>query len=228
MSINRLFSIFYLILISSFFSCSNGNKQVTSKNTQYLDSTHLEHWLTPNSNQTIAADLKTKYIEKSDIKASEISIKNDTLSIVSTGWYFYYPFGKVHHVDSLKGIFPKFKLLTVLDTDKTDLSDTITVYRFSYKRNFLKFLQEPDTHKFEIVSGNIVDSTIDLLNGTKVGMSKSAFLDLYFKTNVNKETEKINVVEFITGLEGMWHYYTFRNNRLVSIRFDTDYQVNKN
>lgn len=220
------FFIALLLTVGStiLYSCSSNPKNVNGK---YSADTTKK---TINPNGFIdppKISLLNEFKNHSDIKASEIRIIKDTLSILSTGWFFYYPFGKFHDMKSLLDVSKFLKFKREYARDKTD-GDTIMLYRLYNDKTFIKFIDQPETSRFEIVSGDIKDTSVVLLNGTKIGMDRLAFLNLYFSQKAENELMRIRVVKIISGLDGIWHYYSFKDDKLSDIRFDTDYRVDKN
>jgi len=185
------------------------------------------HTLNPDSNKIIRSFFLKNFKQQGDIKVSKVNINHDTLSILSSGWFFYYPLGMFHNLTTLRNRLKLLNFKKEYVPDETSPSGKTPLYRFYNDNSFVKYIYQPDTKNMEIVSGEITDPSIILRNGTKVGMDKTDFLDLYFSRDTHNATKKINVVEFISALDGMWHYYNFKNDKLYSICFDTDYQVDK-
>jgi hypothetical protein len=186
----------------------------------------------------ITSPQKTKIIEKEkgandslmmtvkkDSAVSEVKIKGDTIAIVIAGWSFYYPFGKFTDLKKLTTISSGLRLRD--EIDKKDPNDPIQLYRVYTAHSYVKFIKGDETGRFELVSGEITEPDIYLENGTKIGMSKEAFCNIYFKHKIDDKLSKINVIEFITGLDGLWNYYTFKGNKLCKIKFVSDYQVDQ-
>jgi hypothetical protein len=177
-----------------------------------------------NSPETDSA-LFLKEFKMKDINTA--TIIRDTLKIVSVNGFFYYPLGKFHDSTALKNSLKSLNFKKEYVPDETSTSGKTLLYRFYNANSFVKYFYQPDTEEYEIVSGKITDQSLVLLNGTKIGMDKNDFFDLYFTKAVHNTARKINVVEFISGLEGIWHYYTFKDDKLAGIYFDTDYQLDK-
>lgn len=154
-----------------------------------------------------------------------IRCQNDTLKIVTTGWFFYYPFGKIGNEDTLKKAFRDYQYVD--EIQREGQTDSTKLYRFNKEGSFVKFVKSDENKSFEIVSAVINNSEMVFVNGIKVGMSKSDFYRTYFKKNIDNELPGINVVEVITGLDGMWHYYTFSEGRLSQIKLTTDYLLDQ-
>lgn len=197
--------------------CSNNIKQKTT-DTPTVRSL-------PHSSKISDSSLVKYYKTEAGRSAISINTNNDTLSIVTTGWFFYYPFGKFHDLKSLNKIGKNISVKKELE--KTSDAEPVIIYRSCSNDSFVKFIDQPETNRFEIVSGDIKSDDITLLNGVKVGMDRPEFIDLYFKSDAQSQLADIKTFKFITALDGMWHYYTFKNGKLLHIQFDTDYQLDK-
>ncbi len=92
--------------------------------------------------------------------------------------------------------------------------------------SYIKFFYDTDKDLFELVYGKISNPNFVMTNGIKIGMTKKQLFDTYFKESIDK-IDSINVLTVESALLGIWHYYTFENNILVSICLDTDYQIDK-
>lgn len=137
----------------------------------------------------------------------------------------YYPFGKIRDVDSLKRINTRLTLNKELSKDSS--LNSYELSRLVYRNSLIKFFKSTDTGFFEIVSAKIFDKEIELPNHIHVGMKIEDFLNLYFSENINRYTQKINVVQVISGIDGMWQYYHFKDRVLSSINFESDYTFDK-
>ncbi|MDD3893277.1 MAG: hypothetical protein PHE03_13345 [Bacteroidales bacterium] len=151
---------------------------------------------------------QTEKKEESLIKEMiESSIKQDTLSIVSTADYLYYPFNKT--------VEPALYFSNV----KSEIQNNNGIYLLDYKNSFLRLVLSDETGILEIVEGKIVDENILLNDYIHVNMSKSDFAS-YFGLQLDNT---IHVVEMVSGLLGIWHYYYFKNDVLDCIYIKSDY-----
>ncbi|NCD68900.1 hypothetical protein [Mucilaginibacter agri] len=137
----------------------------------------------------------------------------------------YYPFGKIRDVDSLKMLNAQLTLTKEIAKDPS--LNSYELMRLAYKNSFIKFFKRSDTGFFEIVSARMSDKEITLPNYVHIGMALEDFLDLYFEKNINRYTQKISTVQLISGVDGIWQYYHFKNGVLSSINFNSDYTFNK-
>lgn len=135
-------------------------------------------------------------------------LKEDTLSIVSTSDYLYYPFGKE-------------KKPVDLETGEKVIFSKIGDDMYLYKNNcnILKLYLSEQTDLLEIVDGEINNADIYLDNYIHVNMSKAEFYS-YFQFEYDKHP---NIIEMESALEGIWHYYHFKNDTLRCIIIKSDY-----
>jgi hypothetical protein len=167
-----------------------------------------------------------------ELELNELRINQDTLIIVSDNRFYYYPFGFFKQVTAFEKATKRiFKRKTEQEFPYADSSfPKEKIFRFTYKESYLKcFIPKNDEFYtgFEIIYGKITNSGIRFNNGIEVGISKASMLNKFFNRFPNDLAETINVIEVESSLLGMWHYYTFVNQKLVSITLDTDYQFPK-
>ncbi|UYZ62621.1 hypothetical protein [Hymenobacter weizhouensis] len=164
-----------------------------------------------------------QYLVFDSFELVSYQVAADTLQLVSTSNFLYYPFGRYSAISAFKAKNPLFTF--VKETDPTD--NTVNLYRGIYDNNFIKLFLDDEKGALEVVSGRVNDSKIRLNEGILVGMKKREFFSRIFKKPSIIEKADIKVVELISGLEGIHHYYTFRNDTLARIDFNTNYQFNK-
>jgi hypothetical protein len=160
---------------------------------------------------------------KPSLDLTAIRIKEDTLEIVSGAGFFYYPFGKFNTLKQLLAVNTGYDNTELFSKD-TYSGDSTSINKLSIKNSFIKFLYSDETNRVEVLSGEITDTEMPLTNGIRIGMSKGDLLKLFFDF---VPANKFTIIEFKSALDGIWHYYTFENNKLISIRFDTDYTFEK-
>jgi len=162
-----------------------------------------------------------------DKKVISVELKWDTLNIVTTNQFAYYPFGKYFSIEEFNNYLNSFNLDVEQQYPNNDtLLDLRVLYNLSYRDTKIKVLSDPENKTIEIVSGKILDPELELVNGFQVGMTKAEFIDSLFSKKP-ADFSKIKVVEIESGLMGIWHYYIFEQDTLKSILLDTDYQFNK-
>ena len=154
-------------------------------------------------------------------------LNGDTLNIVTTNQFAYYPFGKYFSIEEFNNSLKSFNLEIEQQYPNNDtLSDLRVLYNLTYKDSKIKVLSDQENETIEIVSGKILDAEVELVNGFQVGMTKVAFIDCLF-TKKPVDFYIIKVVEIESGLLGIWHYYKFEQDTLKAILLDTDYLFNK-
>lgn len=170
--------------------------------------------ITYSSGQVVGmSDIKSKARESLELNA--YTFTGDTLKLVASTKFLYYPFGEFHHVKELKKVF--------VHTQYKEKDGLPYVFNTN---SYIKFFYDTDKDSFELVYGKITNPNFEMTNGIKVGMTKKELFNTYFTTTIDK-MDSIKVLTVESALVGIWHYYTFENNILVSICLDTDYQFDK-
>jgi hypothetical protein len=175
--------------------------------------------------KTISIDSLIYYSKDKDIEI--IRMKGDTLNLVTTNPFAYYPFGKFHNVNDFKNSLGAFEVASEKQYANNDTTlDLRELYNLSFNHSKIKVLAGPENSTIEIVSGIIIDGDIKLRNGFEIGITKDAVFDSLFIKKPDNYS-RINTIELESGLLGIWHYYKFNNDILMTISFDTDYQFKK-
>jgi hypothetical protein len=153
------------------------------------------------------------------------NLVNDTLKFLTTDSIAYFPLGVFENIEDLTKKYNFFKVEKELQYPYKDSTmQIITIYNLIFSNSKIKVFPSQVNIKVNIIYGEIVDSKIVLTNGIEVGQSKSTVLKKFY-SKLPENYEKINVIELESGLEGIWHYYDFKNDQLTSIKFDTDYRI---
>jgi hypothetical protein len=159
--------------------------------------------------------------EKFEILNSKVI--NDTLEILSSSNFLYYPAGKFSNTTYFeknnKEIKRNIELFIRYDTEKDSLIN------YSYGNSYIKFIFDEEKNAYEIISANIIDDNYILNKQIKIGLSKTNFMLRFSRSFDLNLLKNINVIKFVSALEGIWHYYYFRNDILIQIKFETDYQL---
>ncbi|WP_316788845.1 hypothetical protein [Pedobacter frigoris] len=153
----------------------------------------------------------------------QVEFHRDTLSFVTTGWFFYYPYGKHATIASFRKAYPQF---TVIEEKASLNNDAMLLYRVKQKNSFVKLIYQPDTERMEIVSAKINDTEFTFKNGVKIGMQKEDFIKEFFSHPFS--LKGYNHIKIISALDGINHNYHFEDNTLRSIELKTDYMFNQN
>jgi len=154
-----------------------------------------------------------------------IKIKQDTLQIASCDPFLYYPFGQFRDIDSLNRRLSDLQPEIISYDDRTDLiysqnENKLYFLKYVFDKNADEFNLE---HKFiQIYSVNIVDSSVILNHNIHVGMSKQILLQM-LNVPYKYNSEDIKIIELVSGLTGIWHYYVFDEDILSEIIIKTDY-----
>ena len=224
-----------LFALLSLSACSNQHETPIDQKTAVEQNASQRHFSTKATEQLAtvsqAADDDTltyssdslQYLALNSFELLTYRITPDTLQLVSTSAFLYYPFGKFTSIAGLQKNLPA--VIFKRESDKNDVSAKI--YRGVIGNAFVKMFFDQEKKSLEIVSGNIYTPELKLGNGIKIGMKKRAFFAKFFKKASTAEQGSKRIVELISGLDGIRHYYTFKNNVLAHIEFDTDYQFDK-
>jgi len=181
--------------------------------------------------ETFDSDMVLR-LARPSIEVSEVALIQDTLVLVSGARFFFHPFGDFTSVDGFQRATKSlFTLRQEVFNEPPGADDSVTIlYRFSYSRSFVKCILPHDpesSQQVEIVSGRIVDSSVQFVNGIHTGISKTLLLDQFFSSFPEELSSRINVVEVATALSGEWHYYECSNGVLSTILLDSDYTLPK-
>lgn len=159
-----------------------------------------------------------------DLEIEEKSICFDTLKIVAGNCkLLYYPFGVFNNIDELLNSFPKENV-----TKKQRKINYIEIYLIQINSNTIEVLISEDycgknNIAINIINAEIKDSTIEIANCLKTGMTKQAFIKMLNLAKINNLNE-IKVIELISIVDGVWQYYTFNESDvLVKIEIKSDY-----
>ena len=170
----------------------------------------------------------------------EVYRKSDTLSIVSDDDHLYHPFGQYDTWNDFEKNYIK-KYWTNLQTDS--LFDELSIYIVRMNPNYIEFVQDISiTGKIEIVRGLIYNDRIQLYDGIRIGMTKREFLLNFMKDNVGydksaakfrtdfikneSQYKNISVIEVISVVAGIWYYYFFSPDQILTfICIKTDYTL---
>jgi len=189
----------------------------------------------------------SSFLPRDFLKAHDVKMLDDTLFIEVDNWDFFYPFGNLRRYQDIKKGQPQNTVIEkfiwypyngvphkVFETDPvthqlmeridtTDTTDQVQAFRMSYKESSIEYFDDDseDNMGYIILNGRIVNDSIVLHSGVKVGMSKRKFLLKYFKNVTNEILENVNVVEIFFPEDGgsFSHFYNFQNGILKAIYF---------
>jgi hypothetical protein len=176
-------------------------------------------------NEFVSFDSLKKY--SLDSKLLSVQARNDTLIIVTTNPFAYFPFEKHSSVNEFVSKLEIFSSEMELQNHEDDSSEPAdTLYNLAYHKSKIKILLDSDQRLVNIVSGEINDKGIILKNGMEIGQTKTFVISKFFK-KLPANYKEIKVIEIVSGLIGIWHYYEFKEDQLIRIKFDTDYTFKK-
>ncbi|TSD67542.1 hypothetical protein FFF34_009170 [Inquilinus sp. KBS0705] len=148
----------------------------------------------------------------------EILFNHDTLKLISGVDYLYYPFGKHADVNAI------IKQVTNSTLKNIRLSsaggDTTGLTEIETSKSRMKLFYDIEQNRQQIVSADINDNNFHLKNKIEIGISKEYFFNVFFNKPPLIPT---NIIKLISVVDGIKHYYYFKNNRLVKITMITDY-----
>ena len=145
-------------------------------------------------------------------------ISKDSLELVICSKFVYFPFGKIENDTDLKeSQLTNFKASKERDSDGHE----VRILKF-HSSKLILFLDDHSerTVSSYIVKGEIVDPEIKFINDIRIGMTKEKFFELFFDTFPVMLAERFNEIGLIACVDGTNHYYSFKNNRLYSVRFE--------
>lgn len=161
---------------------------------------------------------------RESFEISEIKIKGDTLSFVSGSDSLWYPFGIFKDVESF---IKAHKKATAQRCEYYKPTDTTTIIEndlFEVKSGRSNLILRIDLDNFEglrILSGKIFDNSLDFKYSIHIGMSQRKFMKIFFTNVPEKLINSVRNVEMISIIYGMWHYYTFKNDKLKKVEFES-------
>lgn len=162
-------------------------------------------------------------IPKVGFEFNAINQSHDTLSIVTCSEFVYSPFGAIKNKSAFgSSLLSKFQItpqMATVDIGKVEL------HFLKKGSNELIFFFDDDneasTHS-DILKGEIHDSTVQLFNGIQIGMKKDAFGDVFFDRIPKELLKTLNCVILESCVEGIKHIYSFKDNKLQSIHFNSN------
>ena len=201
-----------ILLLSALFSCKQKSQNIgQSANSKVIDTLAKQD----------TASLR-KLLEKSQKPTAEIAevlFNEDTLKIVTGITHLYYPFGK--HSD-IKDIEKSILNSSVKNIHLINFQaqDSTAITQITTPLSVIKFFYDDEQLRQEIVSADIRDSNFHFLNNIRIGMSKDELLKILFS---KPPAVTVNTIKLISGLDGIKHYYLFKDDKLTEIKMVTDY-----
>jgi hypothetical protein len=203
--INFAVIILFLFLVA----CNNRNKKMENS----ID-----------ISKDIANDTLQQNFQHIDLEIEEKSVFFDTLKIVSANCtLLYYPLGIYNNIEFFLSSLPKEIVI-----EKQIKMNGIETYHIQFRSNNIEVLIGDDycgknSSVINIISAIIENDTIEFVNFVKTGITKQSFVRM-LNLGSTDSFKEIKVIEFISVLSGIWHYYTFDdNNILTKIEIKSDY-----
>jgi hypothetical protein len=194
-------------------SCKNSNQSYNSKQDDFvidtLNSVRFGNdWVTP----------KTTF----DFN-SFIDFQGDTLRIVTCAEFVYSPFGLIQNRTGLKS--SKLKHFVCIDIIEQMGNREFEFQKLSLDSNrlILFFDNDPESSKGSYVfKGEIFDNRVNFDNKVRIGMTKKEFIGAFFTYFPENVMNKYNTIIFESCVQAVRHTYSFKNNSLESVKFDSD------
>jgi hypothetical protein len=156
-------------------------------------------------------------------EAYDAYLRPDTLVVVSPGQAVFYPFGQVAKATALTTRYPLFAVQKGVSHYEGD-PYPYTLLRFH--NSAVKFYDDSEEGA-TVVSGHLVDPEIILANGIHLGSTLSQLLSAYFVVVPAEKVRGIHTVSVESAVNGIIYHYSFQNNRLISIDFDSYSVIDK-
>lgn len=151
----------------------------------------------------------------------ERTMKLDTLHVVTGDWFLWIPFGEFHSMqDFIKKIKPT-KVETRTFTDENSKTYYIQVKNSRINAYLSGTEDSPFSNTVMLTSGEINDS-INMQRNIHLGLSKKEVFDKLRIPITDKELPKVNVLYLESGLQGIFMYFNFKDDRLYYIKIDSD------
>ena len=207
-------------LLSAALLSACGNQQRVSAN-QTPDA--LPATSSPNATSAASSSDSLQQLALDSFELIDCRPTPDTLYLVSTSDFLFYPFGST---STLKAFGQRYSEFTFQpETDPAD--PTVRLYRGTLPGGFVKLFADDDKQDLALVAGRLTAPGLRLANGLTVGMAQRAFFATFFREPPRAGLLAPKVVTLVSGLDGIRHYYSFTDGRLARIEFDSDYQFNK-
>lgn len=133
--------------------------------------------------------------------------------------YLYYPFGIHKDIESIANQVDGANVSKVF-LKNFDANDSTEVNTIKALKSEIKLFYDEEQSRYQIVSATIYDANFHINSNIKIGMSKQKFLNIFFS---KPPVIPVNIVKFISAVDGIKHYYYFKNDKLIEIKMVTDY-----
>lgn len=219
-----------IIFLSVFLVCCNAPvKKQENTNSNMVSTTTITDMSQPDAKHIdqiltdTITDMLPSNIQRINLEIIKNSISFDTLKIVSVNHdLLWNPFGVHSNMQSFLSSLPEDVVV-----EKQIKTGGIEIHSIHIGNSLIKVFVAEDLYAGNImvntVYAEIEVDAIEIANCIRVGMTKQLFIETFGLENMDSLNE-INVVELISGLLGVWQYYTFNNNNILTrIEIKTDY-----
>jgi hypothetical protein len=156
-------------------------------------------------------------------EAYDAYLMPDTLVVVSPGQAVFYPFGQAATARALTARYPLFAMQKGVSHYRGD-PYPYTLLRF--RNSAIKFYDDSEEGA-QVVAGHLADPEISLRNGLHIGSTLSEVLRAYFVAVPLEKVRGIRTVRVASALDGIIYHYSFQDNQIRSIDFDSNSVIDK-
>ncbi|WP_303310606.1 hypothetical protein [Hymenobacter sp. BT730] len=208
--------LFICVLVSSACSIENKNEQALPAQTTLtkpkaeMDALIYISRLDSEETERLSAVVKQEH------QLNTLMAHNDTVILVLENRALFFPLGKYPSLSAIRNQYLQL-------THQVNGNEEISTDEMHISADTVKFIKTNEEAEVYIVAGRITGTSLKLANGVMVGMSKNDFLKQYFSHIPQLLVQGGQVIELVSALDGIKHYYTFRNQKLTAIEFTSDY-----
>jgi hypothetical protein len=207
-----------MICLTGIISCTS--KPRSAKKTDTLSGKTI---VKSDTNQSVKIDgfwVEPKPVLKYAF-GNEVTITADTVDLPSCGDYTFSPFGKINDRSELpKSLLKNFSITNKTDTSNGDKT-IVQSLKLDSSKLLLYFDHDPEAERGSyIIKGEIYDKKVLFTNNIRIGMRKDDFYNVFFTNYPQLLQNKYHVIAFETCIEGLKHIYSFKNDRLYSVKFE--------
>jgi hypothetical protein len=209
-------ALFIGLLVSAACSTKHKSEQelpaqaTLTKSKAETDTTTYISRLDSAETERLSTAVKQKY------QLNTLMAQHDTVTIVLENRELFFPLGKYSSLPAVRNQYLQF--IHRINGDAEISTDEM--YSGVDTVKFIKTNEDAEVH---IVAGRITSASLKLANGVGIGMNKNDFLKQYFSHIPQLLVQGGQVIELVSALDGIKHYYTFNNRKLTSIEFTSNY-----
>jgi hypothetical protein len=168
-----------------------------------------DYWATPKSS------FKFNSLNKSGL---------DTLDLVVCADFVYSPFGKIKNKSEFgSSLLRNFGLQNKIQTITFGQAEVQILRHNASKLIF--FFDDTDTSiHSDILKGEIYVVDVEFVNNIRIGIETNDFYNTFFDYFPAELVDKYKVVVLESCVDGIKHIYTFKDGKLNSVKFISDYK----